>query len=46
MYFGVLSYAGIVAVTAIVDPDHFPELDDLAAGSAYRLSSIMEVPAP
>ncbi len=43
VYFGVLSYAGTVSVTAIVDPDHFPELDELAAGLAYWLSSIMAV---
>jgi hypothetical protein len=31
-YFEVLSYAGTVTVTAIVDPDGFPELDVLLAG--------------
>ncbi|MGB8386037.1 MAG: wax ester/triacylglycerol synthase domain-containing protein, partial [Dermatophilaceae bacterium] len=46
VYFGVLSYAGTVSVTAIVDPDHFPELDELAAGLAYWLSSIMKMSEP
>ncbi|WP_299926854.1 wax ester/triacylglycerol synthase domain-containing protein [uncultured Nocardioides sp.] len=31
-YFEVLSYAGTVTVTAIVDPDHVPDLDELLAG--------------
>ena len=31
-YFEVLSYAGTVTVTAIVDPDRFPDLDVLLAG--------------
>ena len=29
VYFEVLSYAGTLTVTAITDPDHFPELDAL-----------------
>lgn len=31
-YFEVLSYAGTVTVTVIVDPDHVPDLDELLAG--------------
>jgi len=29
VYFEVLSYAGTLTVTAVVDPDHFPDLDAL-----------------
>jgi diacylglycerol O-acyltransferase / wax synthase len=29
VYFEVLSYAGVLTVTVIVDPDHGPDLDDL-----------------
>ncbi|MGV1009409.1 MAG: wax ester/triacylglycerol synthase domain-containing protein [Dermatophilaceae bacterium] len=41
--FGVLSYADALSVTAIVDPDHFPELDALAAGLAHELAAISEL---
>lgn len=44
---GVLSDADTVSVTAIVDPDHFPELDELDAAVADSLSSIMgRCPSP
>jgi diacylglycerol O-acyltransferase / wax synthase len=29
VYFEVLSYAGVLTITVIVDPDHGPDLDDL-----------------
>jgi hypothetical protein len=32
VYFEVLSYAGVVTIAAIVDPDHFPDLDVLVEG--------------
>ncbi|HEX6486953.1 MAG TPA: WS/DGAT domain-containing protein, partial [Nocardioidaceae bacterium] len=32
VYFEVLSYAGAVTIAAIVDPDHFPDLDVLVEG--------------
>ena len=30
VYFEVLSYAGTLTVSVVVDPEHFPELDRLA----------------
>jgi WS/DGAT/MGAT family acyltransferase len=39
-YFEVLSYAGTVTVTAIVDPDGFPDLDVLLAGLRDELDMI------
>lgn len=39
-YFEVLSYAGTVTVTAIVDPDRFPDLDGLLAGLRDELDAI------
>jgi hypothetical protein len=32
VYFEVLSYAGVVTIAVIVDPDHFPDLDVLVEG--------------
>jgi WS/DGAT C-terminal domain len=29
VYFEVLSYAGVLTIAVIVDPDHGPDLDDL-----------------
>jgi diacylglycerol O-acyltransferase len=39
VYFEVLSYAGAIAITAIVDPEHFPSLDSLidALGAELEL---------
>ncbi|NPC41648.1 wax ester/triacylglycerol synthase domain-containing protein [Nocardioides sp. zg-1230] len=39
-YFEVLSYAGTVTVTAVVDPDGFPDLDVLLAGLRDELGVI------
>lgn len=32
VYFEVLSYAGAVTIAAVIDPDHFPDLDVLVEG--------------
>jgi len=45
VYFEVLSYAGTLAVTAIVDPDHFPDLDRLTDGLRAELDLIIHAPA-
>ncbi|HSE70598.1 MAG TPA: WS/DGAT domain-containing protein, partial [Nocardioidaceae bacterium] len=39
-YFGVLSYAGTLSISAIVDPDHFPDLATLTAGLRAELEVI------
>jgi hypothetical protein len=44
-YFAVFSYAGTVTITAIVDPDHFPDLDTLIDGLRAELDLIMNTPA-
>jgi hypothetical protein len=44
-YFTVFSYAGTVTITAIVDPDHFPDLDTLIDGLRAELDLIMNTPA-
>jgi diacylglycerol O-acyltransferase len=36
--FEVLSYAGTVTITAIVDPDHFPDLSTLTDGLQTELA--------
>jgi hypothetical protein len=36
----VLTYAGTLTVTAIVDPDHVPDLDTLTAGLRAELELI------
>ncbi|MGN6795685.1 MAG: wax ester/triacylglycerol synthase domain-containing protein [Streptosporangiaceae bacterium] len=41
VYFGVLSYAGTLAITAIVDPDHLPGLDALADALRAELDLII-----
>jgi diacylglycerol O-acyltransferase / wax synthase len=44
-YFAVFSYAGTVTITAIVDPDHFPDLDTLIDGLRAELDLITNTPA-
>ena len=39
-YFEVLSYAGTLTVSVVVDPDHFAELDLLASSLAAELEAI------
>ncbi|MBC6445916.1 wax ester/triacylglycerol synthase domain-containing protein [Actinokineospora xionganensis] len=39
--FDVVSYAGTMTVTAIVDPDHFPDLETLTAGLRAELDLII-----
>ena len=38
--FEVLSYAGALTITAIVDPDHGPDLDELTCSLQHQLDSI------
>ncbi len=45
VYFEVLSYAGTLTVTAIADPDHFPELDTLTHALRAELDLIIHSPA-
>jgi diacylglycerol O-acyltransferase / wax synthase len=45
VYFEVLSYAGTVTVTAIADPDHFPELGTLTDALRAELDLIIDDPA-
>jgi diacylglycerol O-acyltransferase len=39
--FGALSYAGLLTIAAIVDPDHGPDLDDLMGRLRSQLDVIM-----
>ena len=39
IYFEVLSYHGTLTIAAIVDPDHFPDLDVLASALEEELRS-------
>jgi WS/DGAT/MGAT family acyltransferase len=43
-YFEVLSYAGMLTIAVIVDPDHGPDLDDLARRLEDELNSIIASP--
>jgi diacylglycerol O-acyltransferase / wax synthase len=43
-YFEVLSYAGMLTIAVIVDPDHGPDLDDLARRLKDELNSIIASP--
>jgi diacylglycerol O-acyltransferase / wax synthase len=45
VYFEVLSYAGTLTVTAIADPDHFPELGTLTDALRAELDLIVHHPA-
>ena len=42
--FEVLSYAGVLTITVIVDPDHGPDVDDLACRLQSELDSIIASP--
>jgi hypothetical protein len=44
VYFEVLSYAATLTVTAIADPDHFPELGTLADALRAELDLIIYHP--
>ena len=41
VYFEVLSYAGVLTVAVIADPDHGPDLDDLTRRLQVELDSII-----
>ena len=43
--FEVLSYAGNLTISAVVDPDHFPDLDALTDGLRAELDQIIHTPA-
>lgn len=45
VYFDVLSYAGTLTVTAIVDPDRFPDLGALTNGLRAELDLIIHASA-
>ena len=45
VYFEVLSYAGTLTLTAIADPDHFPQLDTLTSALRTGLDLIVDRPA-
>jgi hypothetical protein len=45
VYFEVLSYAGTVTISAVVDPDHFPDIDVLTDGLRQELDQIVHTPA-
>ncbi|HJV14875.1 MAG TPA: WS/DGAT domain-containing protein, partial [Propionibacteriaceae bacterium] len=42
--FEVLSYAGVLTITVMVDPDHGPDVDDLARRLQSELDSIIASP--
>ena len=44
MSFEVLSYAGMLTITVIVDPEHGPDLDDLTGRLQHELDSIIVSP--
>jgi diacylglycerol O-acyltransferase / wax synthase len=44
VYFEVLSYAGVVTIAVIVDPDHGPDLSDLTHRLQNELDSIIASP--
>jgi diacylglycerol O-acyltransferase / wax synthase len=41
VYFEVLSYADVLTIAVVVDPDHGPDLDDLIRRLQNELSSII-----
>jgi diacylglycerol O-acyltransferase len=45
VYFEVLSYAGTLTVTAIADPDHFPEPGTLSDALRVEFDLIIHDPA-
>ena len=46
VYFEVLSYAGTLTLAAIVDPDHFPDLDTLTEGLDAELDLVIGSAVP
>lgn len=46
VYFEVLSYAGALTVTTIVDPDHFPDLSLLTDALSAELNQVIQHSAP
>lgn len=44
VYFEVLSYAGTLTLTTTVDPDHFPDRDELADALRIELDLIIRYP--
>ncbi|HSE08953.1 MAG TPA: wax ester/triacylglycerol synthase domain-containing protein [Nocardioidaceae bacterium] len=46
VYFEVLTYAGTVTVSAIVDPDHFPDLDVLDEALRVELDLVVDAGSP
>jgi hypothetical protein len=44
VYFEVLSYAGVLTISVIVDPDHGPDLDDLIGRLQKEFDSITSFP--
>lgn len=46
VYFEVLSYAGSITIAAIVDPDHFPDLDVLVDALDAELGHITHATTP
>jgi hypothetical protein len=44
VYFQILSYAGVLTLGTIVDPDHGPDLDDLIQRLSVELELIMAPP--
>jgi diacylglycerol O-acyltransferase / wax synthase len=44
--FDVLTYAGMVTITAVADPDAVPDLPDLAAALHRELDALAATPAP
>jgi hypothetical protein len=45
VYFEVLSYAGVLTISVIVDPDCGPDLDDLISGLQKEFDSITASPS-
>jgi len=41
VYFEVLSYADVLTIAVVVDPDHGPDLDDLIRRLQNELTSII-----
>ena len=46
VYFEVLSYAGTLTVTAVVDPEHFPDLDTLTGALRSELDLVTRLNRP
>jgi diacylglycerol O-acyltransferase / wax synthase len=45
VYFEVLTYHGMLTITAIIDPDHFPDLETLADGLRTELELVVHAGA-